>query len=275
MDFVAELSAEPAYSLQPGTTPLLISMPHNASRIPPALCSRMHGYAQTSPDTDWFVDKLYDIAAERGIGILKPTWSRYVIDLNRPPDDQNLYPGADTTGLIPLSGFDRRPIYLAGQEPHQREVNQRLELIWRPYHQALQTEIQRLHSHFGVAVVYDAHSIASHVPRFFDGALPDLNLGTNGGLSCAPKMQETLVQVAAASGFTWVLNGRFKGGYITRAYARPAAGVHSFQLELSQATYLDESDRSWKPQLAAGIQPVLGELLSALLAWASTRTGHG
>ena len=264
---------DPAYTLKPGTSPVLISMPHNASRIPPELLVRMQPYAQTSPDTDWFVDRLYDFAPDLGIGVLAPVWSRYVVDLNRPPDDQNLYPGSDTTGLCPIDCFDQRPIYMPGQEPDAAEIGQRVDSYWRPYHRALEAEIARLHTHFGLVIVYEAHSIASVVPRFFDGPLPDLNLGSNSGASCAESMQDSLVKVAAASGFSWVLNGRFRGGHITRAYARPQTGVHTFQLELSQATYLDEADRSWMPQRAATIQAVLQELLASLLAWSRDQSG--
>ncbi|PKL77212.1 MAG: N-formylglutamate deformylase [Candidatus Melainabacteria bacterium HGW-Melainabacteria-1] len=260
-----------AYTLHPGSTPLLISMPHNASEIPPELAARMYDYARSSPDTDWFLDRLYAFAPALGIGLLKPTWSRYVIDLNRPQDDASLYPGSDITGLCPLSCFDRRPIYLPGQEPQPAEISQRIENCWQPYHQALNTELERLLAQFGVAVLFEAHSIASRVPRFFAGQLPDLNLGSNDGASCDPSMQQALVEVAIDSGYSWVLNGRFKGGYITRAYARPQAQLHSFQLELSQACYLDEAKQSWDPHLASNIQTVLEHMLKTLLAWSQTR----
>lgn len=271
MDALNELRAVSPLHLQAGTTPILISMPHNASAIPAGLQQRMHTYAQTSPDTDWYVDRLYDMAAGLGIGVLKPSWSRYVIDLNRPADDQNLYPGSDTTGLCPLSCFDHRPIYLPNQQPTAVEISQRIQTVWQPYHQTLEAEIARLKARFGLAVVFEAHSIASVVPRFFAGQLPDLNLGTFGGRSCDVGMQDRLRSVAAASGYSWVLNGRFQGGYITRAYAAPTHGIHTFQLELSQATYLDETSRSWNPKLAASTQALLEDLLQALLAWAGTR----
>lgn len=255
---------QPPYSLSKGQTPILISMPHNSSEIPSDLKAGMQDYAQLSPDTDWFVDRLYAMAAEMGIGILKPHYSRYVIDLNRPPDDTNLYPGADTTGLCPVNCFDRRPIYLPGQEPTQEDIQSRIQKYWQPYHQALQTEIQRLYDLFGTVLVYDAHSIASHVPRFFDGQLPDLNLGTHNSRACSPELEAALVKVAEASEYTWVLNGRFKGGYITRHYAQTDKQIYCFQLELSQATYMNEQTGEWHQSKAVKIQKVLCQILEAL-----------
>lgn len=260
------------YTLRQGHVPLLISMPHNASQIPAELAQRMEPYARQAPDTDWFLDRLYDFAADMGCSILQPHYSRYVVDLNRPSDDTNLYPGADTTGLCPTSCFDRRQIYLQNQEPDEIEVQQRVQTYWQPYHQALEQEIQRLQERFGCLAVYDAHSIASHVPRFFEGQLPDLNLGTNASASCAVELEQALTEVARKSGYSWVLNGRFKGGYITRHYAYPAGEIHSFQLELSQATYLNEQDRSWEPGKASGIRPVLRHFVETILEWLQTRS---
>lgn len=254
------------YTLSKGQTPILISMPHNASEIPSDLKAHMQDYAQLSPDTDCFVDRLYEMAAEMGIGILKPHYSRYVIDLNRPPDDTNLYPGADTTGLCPVTCFDRRPIYLPGQEPTQQEIQHRIQAYWQPYHQALQTETQRLYDLFGTVLVYDAHSIASHVPRFFEGQLPDLNLGTHNSQTCSPDLEAALVKVAEKSGYSWVLNGRFKGGYITRHYAQPEKRIYSFQLELSQATYMDEITREWDSLKSLQIKKILKAFLVAALS---------
>ncbi len=256
-----------AYTLTTGSTPVLISMPHNSAEIPDEIKARMHPFAHQSPDTDWFVDRLYECAPDMGLSVLKPSWSRYVIDLNRPPDDQNLYPGADTTGLVPISSFDSHPIYKAGQEPDQIEIQNRLEAYWQPYHQTLEAEIKRIHSQFGMAIVFEAHSIASHVPRFFEGQLPDLNFGTANGTSCSNELSLALTAVAQSSDYSWVLNGRFKGGYITRAYAKPANQIHCMQLELSQATYLNEADGSWDPKRAAQIQPVLQKILKTALAW--------
>lgn len=258
----------PAYHLQRGTTPLLISMPHSSSSIPVELANRMHPYAQGCPDTDWLLNPLYAFASELGIGLLRPQYARYVIDLNRPEDDHNLYPGADTTGLCPTTCFDKRPIYLRGQEPDESEIQARIASWWRPYHQALQNETERLLASHGIAIVFEAHSIASVVPRFFEGELPELNWGTASGYSCADSMVQALMPVVESSGYSHVLNGRFKGGYITRAFGQPERNLHAIQLELSQATYLEEETGTWLPGKVARIQPVLATFLTTLLNWA-------
>jgi len=244
-------------------------MPHTSSCIPAALAARMHPYAQSSPDTDWLITQLYAFAPQMGLGILQPEYARYVIDLNRPQNDENLYPGANSTGLIPLSTFDQRPIYLEGHEPDTDELKQRIHTYWQPYHQALKSEIARLKSKFGLAIVFDAHSIASRVPRFFEGSLPDLNLGTAQGQSCALELQTALEKIIEHSTYTWASNARFQGGYITRAYGDPEQQVHTVQLELSQATYMDEETGSWMPGKTARIQPVLHHLLKTILDWST------
>jgi N-formylglutamate deformylase len=255
----------PDFQLTQGQTPLLISMPHNGSAIPPELQARMTPEGRSSRDTDWFLERLYAFASELGIGVLQPHWSRYVIDLNRPPDDTSLYPGQDTTGLCPLERFDRAPIWLPGQAPDQAEVAERVRRYWQPYHSALRAELERLHSRFGRVLLFEAHSIASRVPRFFAGTLPELNFGSADGQSCAPQLTTELL--ALAGGYSAVLNGRFKGGYITRAYHARAQRRWTLQLELSQATYLDEATLAWEPARAAQIQMLLRQLLTHMLDW--------
>lgn len=262
------------FSLNSGHQPLLISMPHNSSSIPNLLANRMHPYAQSSPDTDWLLDSLYDFAIPMGLSLLKPHYSRYVIDLNRPQDDHNLYPGADTTGLCPITCFDRRPIYLPGQDPEELEIRSRITTYWQPYHQALQGEIERMKAEHGYAIVFEAHSIASEVPRFFEGSLPDLNLGTVNGQSCNPALQAAAEGILKSSTYSMVSNGRFQGGYITRAYGQPDQDVHTLQLEISQACYLAEDTGTWLPGKVVRLQPVLHSLLQALLETAQTALAH-
>ncbi|MBI2381071.1 MAG: N-formylglutamate deformylase [Gammaproteobacteria bacterium] len=257
-----------SFAFHPGTTPLLISMPHNGAAIPEDIAAVMQPHACVSDDTDWYMDRLYDFAAKLGIGVINPTYSRYVIDLNRAPDGAILYAGANNTELCPTTAFDLSPLYLPGQEPDQLEVERRIETYWRPYHTQLAAELARLKNKFGYALLYDAHSIRSEVPRFFDGRLWDLNLGTADGASCARELQNRLADVAlSARDYTAVVNGRFKGGYITRHYGQPEQGVHAVQLELSQITYLDEDSHHWREDKVAGIQPVLRRLVETMLEW--------
>ncbi|MBX6322448.1 MAG: N-formylglutamate deformylase [Rhodospirillaceae bacterium] len=252
-----------------GRTPLLVSMPHVGIHIPDALRPRLTPAALAVPDTDWHVDRLYDFLAELGAGVLRATHSRYVIDLNRDPSGQPLYPGARNTELCPTTLFDDSPVYRPRAAPDEAEVQWRLETWWRPYHARLQAELDRLKAHFGYAVLFDAHSIRSRVPRFFEGRLPDLNLGTAGGSSAAPELIASAVDAARASpAYCAVLDGRFKGGYITRHYGRPQEGVHAIQLELAQMTYMDEDPPyAFREDLAAGLRPVLRGVIEALLDW--------
>lgn len=253
-------------TLHRGTAPLLISLPHDGTAIPPAIAGRLTGSARTAPDTDWFVSRLYQFAHALGASILVPTYSRYVVDLNRPPDDVSLYPGQNTTGLCPTVQFTGESLYLDGQEPSSTEIAARLDDYWRPYHHALKTELSRLRELHGRVLLWEGHSIRSRVPFLFEGRLPDLNLGTAGGASCSPDTQQRLEEVLSAqSEYSWVSNGRFKGGYITRHYARPADRIDAVQLELAQCNYMDEDSAAYDSAKATRVQIVLEALLRTAL----------
>jgi N-formylglutamate deformylase len=255
------------FTLHRGTAPLLISLPHDGIALPEELANRLTPEARGVPDTDWFVSRLYDFTRRLGASLLVPVNSRYVVDLNRPPDDLSLYPGQNTTGLCPVQRFTGEPVYLPGQEPSADEVAARVERYWRPYHEALAAELARLRALHGGALLWEGHSIRSTVPFLFEGRLPDFNLGTAAGASCAPARQARIEAVLAAqSGYTWVANGRFKGGYITRHHGRPGEGVDAVQLELAQSTYMDEATGRYQAERAAGVQALLAELLGAALA---------
>jgi N-formylglutamate deformylase len=247
-----------------GTSPLLVSMPHTGTHVPDWLAPRLSAAARALPDTDWHLERLYDFVNDLGASLLVATHSRYVVDLNRPPDNANLYPGQDTSGIVPLDSFHREPLYLPGFPPSDEEVAQRIETCWRPYHQWLQQALAEIKARHGYALLWDAHSILSVLPRFFAGKLPDLNLGTADGSSCAPGIGEALAK--SVEGYSVVLNGRFKGGYITRRYGNPANGVHAVQLELSEATYMDEaSPYGFREDLARELRPQLRTLLELFL----------
>jgi N-formylglutamate deformylase len=261
------------YRFTAGTTPLLVSMPHVGTYIPERLAVRMSDSARAVPDTDWHVDRLYDFLGEIGAAVIQATHSRYVIDLNRPPDSAPLYPGAANTGLCPTEQFDGAPIYRPGQAPGEAEVQERLKRFWRPYHERLAAELRALKARHGVALLYEAHTIRSRVPRLFDGRLPDINLGTADGASAAADLAASLAETAGVSGrYSTVLNGRFKGGYTTRHYGRPAQGVHAVQLELSQLTYMDEDPPfRFRDDLAAQVRPTLRAVLQAMIDWGRRR----
>jgi len=260
------------FEYRAGSTPLLVSMPHTGTAIPDDLATRMTDIAVTVPDTDWHVDRLYDFAAELGAATLTPRYSRYVIDLNRAPDNRALYAGARNTELCPTSTFHDQPLYRDGEQPDQTEIAERRARYWQPYHDRLEAALADIREEHGIALLFDAHSIASQVPRFFEGRLVDLNLGTAEGASCDATLSARLVEtLGRAAPYSHVLNGRFKGGYITRHHGRPAEGVHAVQLELSQLTYMDESPPfDYREDLAAGLKPHLRALLETMLDWGAS-----
>lgn len=268
-------TAPPPAILHQGTQPLLISMPHTGAHLPPELAARLSPQARQVPDTDWHINRLYAFARDLGASTLAATHSRYVIDLNRPPDGASLYPGQSVTGLCPIDSFDDEPLYARGDAPDAAEIAARRAAVWSPYHALLRAELERIRSRHGLALLWDAHSIRSVLPRFFHGRLPDLNLGTAQGRSCDPAMARALLAIAeAASGYTAVLDGRFTGGYITRHYGQPAQGVHAVQLELTQCSYMQESAPfDYLPALAERVQTPLRRMLEALLAFAASRSG--
>lgn len=257
-----------------GSAPLLVSMPHDGIAVPLDLAECMTAHARTTPDTDWHMARLYDFAGELGASVLRPFYSRYVIDLNRPPDGTELYPGASNTELCPTLCFDESPIYKQGEEPGTSEIGARRDRYWKPYHDQIASTLAELKARHGIAMLFDAHSIRSEVPRFFDGKLPDLNLGTANGESCKPTLQAALTTVLEnANGYTHVVNGRFTGGYITRTYGDPANGVHAVQLEQAQSSYMNEnSPYDYREELAEGVRPTLRALLETMLEWAASHS---
>jgi N-formylglutamate deformylase len=256
------------FTLRRGTAPLLISLPHDGSHIPDDIAARMRPNAQRSVDTDWHVARLYEpLAKALGASVIRPVASRYVVDLNRPADGQALYPGRRETGLVSTIGFDGEPLYLDGQEPTAEEIQRRVNEFWRPYHEALSQEIERVRAAHGHLVLWEGHSIRSHVPMLFEGQLPDINVGTADGGSCSPALQMALqAELESQSRYSFVINGRFKGGYITRHYGRPEAGVQAVQLELAQLNYMEEDSFAYDDAKAAQLQETISRLLQRSVA---------
>ncbi len=233
---------EAVFQLERGEAPLLISLPHVGTDYPPDIAANWTEAARALPDTDWHLAEIYNFASRLGVTLLRARLSRYVIDLNRPPDDAPLYAQANRTELCPTRAFDGQPIYVAGKAPDDDEIARRRALYWQPYHDALERELTRLQARHGYVVLWEGHSIKSELPWLFDGKLPDLNLGTADGQSCALSLREALANVLAAQArYTYAVDGRFKGGYITRRYGAPSAGRHAVQLEMCWSCYMDES----------------------------------
>ena len=250
-----------------GSTPLFVSLPHDGTALPDDIAVRLTDAARRVPDTDWHVSRLYAFARELGASMIVPAYSRYVVDLNRPPDDVSLYPGQNTTGLCPLVQFSGEPVYLPGQEPTPAEITARVERYWRPYHEALAAEIQRIKTAHGRVVLWEGHSIRSVVPFLFAGRLPDFNLGTADGASCTAGLQRKLVtELESQRKFSCVANGRFKGGYITRHYGDSINGVDAIQLELAQCNYMNEDTFEYGEAKAQRVQALIRTLLEATAA---------
>ena len=256
-----------SYQLHRGSSALLVSMPHVGTAIPPELQSHYQPRALAVEDTDWHLQRLYDSLDALGASVLVPRHSRYLIDLNRPPDDAPLYPGAAGTGLCPTRFFTDEPLYRPGHEPDAAERARRLAAYWQPYHQALAAELARIRARHGYALLWEAHSIRSQVPWLFPGRLPDLNFGSADGASADARIVAALAQVCQQqTQFSHVFNGRFKGGYITRHYGQPEQALHAIQLEMCQCLYMEErAPFGYDAALAATVQALLRPLLSAAL----------
>ena len=255
------------YDLHTGRVPLLVSMPHIGTHIPEELRAGFVPRALDTEDADWHLDLLYNFLEDLGASVLKPHCARYVIDLNRPPDDTPMYPGASNTELCPTRFFTGEPLYLEGAAPDAAEQLRRRQCYWQPYHDALQSELQRLLALHGRVLLWDAHSIRSELPWLFEGKLPDLNIGTAQGRAADDRITAAVVQACAPAGFmTHVVNGRFKGGYITRHYGRPEQGIHAVQLEKCQSLYMQETaPYAYLPEVASRMQPTLHAMVRAAL----------
>lgn len=259
------------YEFIAGRLPLLVSLPHDSSYVPPTIAARMTEAALATPDTDWHVSKLYDFAETLGASVLTATHSRYVVDLNRNPSGTELYRGASNTELCPATTFEFEPIYKEGEEPDESEIAQRTADYWQPYHDKIASELETIKSKFGVAILFDGHSIKSVVPRFYEGRIPDLNLGTASGTSADPDLAEKAFSTLLGKDYSAVWDDRFTGGYITRQYGDPANNIHALQLELTWGTYMDEGSFAYLPDRAALLKPLLQSLLQALIDWANIK----
>jgi len=257
------------YTLQRGCTPLLVSLPHAGTVIPSPMLAAMQPRARELEDTDWFLDRLYAFVTGMGASLIVPRHSRYVVDLNRPSDNRPMYAGANNTELCPTRFFTGEPLYLDGHAPSQAEVAQRVAGYWQPYHDALRDELARLKAEHGHAILFDGHSIKSELPWLFEGKLPDLNLGTADGTACAPSLRDALAAVLRLQEhYSFAVDGRFKGGHITRHYGQPLHGIHAVQLEKCWSTYMRElPPLDWHAARAEQLQPLLRQMVQTMLDW--------
>jgi len=259
-----------SHQFRQGNFPLLVSIPHSGNHIPELVAQSMTDAGCSSRDTDWFLDRLYDVPELANTSVLVAGMSRYVIDLNRSETNESLYPGQTTTGLIPQERFDGEPIWKMA--PNRKELKRRIEEVWRPYHSQIETELDRLVGEFGIAVLIEAHSIESRLPRLFEGQLTDFNIGTNHGKSCDEQLSTTVMKVLESqSQYTYVRDERFVGGFITRNYGDPSSGKHAIQFELSQHNYMDEVNKVWDDEQARKVRPVIRDIISGINQWLKTK----
>ncbi len=256
-----------------GAGPIVLGLPHTGTDVPPDIMAHLNETGQALADTDWHIDRLYtDLLPD--VTTVRATFHRYVIDANRAPSRQSLYPGQNTTGLVPLTDFDNRPIW--DTPPDAAEIARRCAAYHAPYHAALEAQLARVRAQHGVAIFYDCHSIRSHIPFLFDGQLPDFNIGTNHGQTCAPQIETAIAEICdAAEGYCTVRNGRFIGGWSTRHYGRPQEDFHALQMELAQSTYLTDEAPPWTYDTAKAdkLRPILARCLARLTDLASSLKG--
>ncbi|MCW5721217.1 MAG: N-formylglutamate deformylase [Devosia sp.] len=261
-----------AFELTIGTSPVILGLPHTGTFVPDDIAEHLNATGQQLTDTDWHIHELY-AGLLPGASTIRATFHRYVIDANRDPEDISLYPGQNTTSLVPLTDFDGNPLWKPGHEPDAAEIARRRALFHAPYHAAFAAEIERIKTAHGLAIVFDCHSIRSLIPFLFAGRLPDFNIGTVDGKSCAPAIEAAALGVAqAAAGYTSVLNGRFKGGWTTRHYGRPGDNIHAIQLELAQRTHLtsEAAPFALDPEKAGALRAHLARMLRTIETAATT-----
>ncbi|MEM9430410.1 MAG: N-formylglutamate deformylase [Pseudomonadota bacterium] len=252
-----------------GTSPLLLGLPHTGTEVPAEIHARLNEAGRALIDTDWHIDRLYAGLVE-GVSSVRMPVHRYVIDVNRDPDGRSLYPGQNTTDLIPMTDFDGLPIWRDGAAPGPEDVAARLEAFHKPYHAALSAQLARIKRQHGFALLYDCHSIRSNVPRLFEGTLPDFNIGTNDGATAASEIETQVTRIChAAEGHTTAVNARFKGGWTTRHHGRPETGIHAIQMELAQSAYLEAEAPPWRydPRRAEPLRRHLTRILETLRDW--------
>lgn len=255
------------FGFREGSAPLLVSVPHDGCHLPSDMRAGMTAAGAALPDTDWHVAQLYEFAGDLGANMLVANYSRYVVDLNRPASDEALYPGQLATGLCPTETFAGEPIYA---DAPAIDKQTRVDTYWKPYHDQIRATLDAVREQHGYALLWDAHSIPSRVPLLFEGELPALNIGTNGGASCSVALEQAVDAVAESSVYSSVLNGRFRGGHITRHYGDPENGIHAVQLEIAQRVYMDEHATTFDVEKASRLRDTLRAMLGAYLETAES-----
>jgi N-formylglutamate amidohydrolase len=256
------------------SSPLVVSVPHAGTDVPAldAPLLRARGAALLR-DADAFVDRLVERAPALGAPLVVARISRYVLDVNRAPDDvdHEVCPDverparASARGLIWRTSTDG--VALMTRPLSRDELRSRVERVHAPYHTALGALLEARRQRYGFAVLLDAHSMPSTGrPGHSDpGARrADIVPGDVRGASCAPSLSRLVAQHFETAGYRVKPNDPYMGGYITRAHGHPARCVHAIQLEVNRDLYLEEDAVRWEPAKADRLQAALTALIERL-----------
>ncbi len=238
-----------AYRIHPplaDPVPVIVSIPHAGTRVPLGVRTAFASPAMAElPMTDWHVDRLYGFLPRLGVTVIEAVWSRFVVDLNRPPSPRPLYPGRFETGVIPETTFTGEPIFR--QLPSPDETAALIRDYHQPYHEALASLLGACRERFGRAILVDAHSVVSGANRVHPPLAADIYLGDRDGASCGGWLRNLVAGKFASLGYKVALNSPYKGGYITSHYGG-GDGVEALQIEMAQRVYMDEEDPVGGPE---------------------------
>lgn len=248
--------------------PILISVPHAGTQFPTEI---KHHYKKRMrkhlDDTDWYVHKLYEFAPSLGITIIKANLSRWVIDLNRDPENTPLYnDNRLITSITPTTDFYGNPIYISSSlQPDPTEIHRRLDLYYWPYYRQIETLITDLKKEFGNVLLWDAHSIRHLVSTLQKKPFPDMILGNNNQKTAHPQLISTALESLQSEKNEVTHNTPFKGGHITRYFGKPEQNVHTLQLEMNKILYMDDNEITYNTKRATVVQEVLQNTLKLLI----------
>jgi N-formylglutamate deformylase len=247
--------------------PILLSIPHCGTAFPKELINEYEPELyKEQDDTDWFVDQLYDFANAMGITTISAVYSRWVIDLNRHPENRDLYSdGRLITGLCPVTNFLGNAIYKDGRKSiAEDEIQRRLAAYYLPYHQKIAEHLMALKERFGQVLLWDCHSIRKSLPALHKEPFSDLIISDADGQSSAAKLSDTAFLHLSSSTYSVKRNYPFKGGYITRHFGKPKENQHAIQLEMSKNVYMDDLEKTYVDKKAQKIQTLLKSTLEKL-----------
>ncbi len=239
--------------------PILVSVPHAGILFPKEVLEKMDPEKAAFPeDTDWFVDQLYGFCSEMGITMIVANYSRCVVDLNRDPNNIPLYKdGRVITDVVSVTDFNGAPIYKDEYKPNETEIQNRLDHYFFPYHHKIEEILADLKKEFGVALLFDAHSIKKNVPGIQKDDFPQVILGDNDETSAHPELIQTAVESLSGKSFNFSHNFPFKGGFITRSFGKPEQNIHALQLEMTKTNYMNDSETEYDLERAEKIQQIL------------------